>query len=314
MDYFRGRANGFTIVELIIAIVVIAALAAISFVVYGGIQERAQKTIAQTDIANATKQIKMFSSQYGGYPAALQCPETEGVTACFTPSAGTVLSYSANNAANPPTYSLTANRGSVRYTANQASSASEVTTQPVTVTNLAKNGDFSASLSNWTINCANIGACFTISGGAAIVSADPASQRTMLYQSVDTTYTDKDKLYYSAKIKKNGGSGFSAQAYRTTGGYQTSIISSAQFSSMSNGGVQRFSLVRTFDVTQGAYTSMSFGQYTTGNDFQVEIDDVIAINLTKDFGAGKEPTAAQMDAMIASLPGGWFSATTTLYK
>lgn len=310
----RGRVHGFTIVELLVVIVVIAILATISFVVYNGIRDRANNSIAQADAANATKAIKLFYSEIGTYPTALQCPAVAGTSVCVTPSNGTTFTYSANNAATPPTYSLTTNRGSIRYASTQASSPSQVSTTPVTVTNLSVNGDFSGGLSGWQTNCANAAACFTASGGAAVATADPASQRTMVYQAINTTYTDKDKFYYSAKIKRNGGSGFGARAHRTTGGYDTSIISPAQFSSMSNGGAQRFSAIRTFDVTQGAYTSISFGQYVTGNDFNVEVDDVIAINLTKDFGAGKEPSMAQMDAMVATLPGGWFGGTTTIYK
>ena len=51
------KAYGFTIVELLIVIVVIAILAAISIVAYTGIQERAQKSKVQSDIAQIVKAI-----------------------------------------------------------------------------------------------------------------------------------------------------------------------------------------------------------------------------------------------------------------
>ena len=53
------KAHGFTIVELLIVIVVIAILAAISIVAYTGIQERAQKSKVQSDIAQIIKAISL---------------------------------------------------------------------------------------------------------------------------------------------------------------------------------------------------------------------------------------------------------------
>jgi prepilin-type N-terminal cleavage/methylation domain-containing protein len=55
----RRRQAGFTIVELLIVIVVIAILAAITVVAFNGIQERARVTQANNDLALLNKAIRV---------------------------------------------------------------------------------------------------------------------------------------------------------------------------------------------------------------------------------------------------------------
>ena len=62
------RQNGFTIVELLIVIVVIAILAAITIVAFNGIQNRARETSLKSDLSNVAKQIEVFRAN-GDYPA-----------------------------------------------------------------------------------------------------------------------------------------------------------------------------------------------------------------------------------------------------
>ncbi len=60
---FPINQRGFTIVELLIVIVVIAILAAISIVAYTGIQNRAYDIAVQSDLKNMAAQLELYRQQ-----------------------------------------------------------------------------------------------------------------------------------------------------------------------------------------------------------------------------------------------------------
>lgn len=62
--------SGLTIVELLIAIVVIAILAAISIVAYNGIQQRAKVTAVKSDIGYVLRQIGLYKVENSKYPTS----------------------------------------------------------------------------------------------------------------------------------------------------------------------------------------------------------------------------------------------------
>lgn len=68
----RARQSGFTIVELLIVVVVIAILATITIVAYSGIRERAQTSSLQSSLSQAVKQVQTAAvTNQGVYPATL---------------------------------------------------------------------------------------------------------------------------------------------------------------------------------------------------------------------------------------------------
>jgi prepilin-type N-terminal cleavage/methylation domain-containing protein len=62
--------KGFTIVELLIVIVIIAILAAITIVAYNGIQSRGKTSAAQAAAVNADKKAELYFTETSGYPTA----------------------------------------------------------------------------------------------------------------------------------------------------------------------------------------------------------------------------------------------------
>ena len=62
------RNRGFTLVELLVVIVVIAILAAVSVVAYSGIQNRAHDAVVRSDASSITRSLELARLTLGHYP------------------------------------------------------------------------------------------------------------------------------------------------------------------------------------------------------------------------------------------------------
>ena len=67
------NARGFTIVELLIVVVVIAILAAISIVAFNGMQQRARDSERKTDVASIAKALSLYQVDNGPMGAGSGC-------------------------------------------------------------------------------------------------------------------------------------------------------------------------------------------------------------------------------------------------
>ena len=65
---YTGQNNGFTIVELLIVIVVIAILAAITIVAYTGIQSRADDSAVQANLREVGQRVEQFKIENQDVP------------------------------------------------------------------------------------------------------------------------------------------------------------------------------------------------------------------------------------------------------
>jgi prepilin-type N-terminal cleavage/methylation domain-containing protein len=105
MNQWASKQKGFTIVELLIVVVVIAILAAITIVSYNGIRERAVTSQVQSALSQANKSVNAYAiTNMSNYPETL---EAAGV-----PTSGSVtLQYTYDNTVTPRTYEITASNG-----------------------------------------------------------------------------------------------------------------------------------------------------------------------------------------------------------
>ena len=107
--------SGFTIVELLIVIVVIAILAAISIIAYTGIQGRAKDTQRLQDMSTIVRALEVYKTVNGNYPYAVPTAggggfevSTNGTTATNFLSALKSASTGLSNVPVDPTNAVTA--------------------------------------------------------------------------------------------------------------------------------------------------------------------------------------------------------------
>lgn len=78
VSWHQQHNRGFTIVELLIVIVVIAILAAISIVAYSGIQQRAMNSQREQDVRTIAKALELFYLDNGSFPVITNSGSAQG--------------------------------------------------------------------------------------------------------------------------------------------------------------------------------------------------------------------------------------------
>lgn len=141
--------TGFTIVELLIVIVVIAILAAISIVAYTGVQNKARASAVSSALSQASKKLATFTVDSTSYP-------TDLASVGITDGSGIDYQYSYNNSANPATYCITATSGGTSYKVSSADTtptsggcAGHGVGGVAAITNLATNPGVETNASGW---------------------------------------------------------------------------------------------------------------------------------------------------------------------
>ena len=107
---------GFTIVELLIVIVVIAILAAITMVAYRNFSNQAEEAVVQSDLTQASKQLALDNAAEGTYPSG-----SGSAPGSLSASDGTAFEYTSDGS----TYCLSAVRGNKSYHITNGSSPKE---------------------------------------------------------------------------------------------------------------------------------------------------------------------------------------------
>lgn len=149
----RNVRQGFTIVELLIVVVVIAILSAITIVSFNGVTQRARIALISSDLDSATKRLSIDRTLNDSYPVTTAAANNG---AGLRASTGTAYQYTVNNTANPQTFCITATNRSVSYYASSTLSiptagacAGHIDGGVPPITNLAINPSAEVDTSNW---------------------------------------------------------------------------------------------------------------------------------------------------------------------
>lgn len=203
------RPFGFTIVELLVVIVVIAILATITVVAYNGIQQRSAQAAAQSGANQAAKKVQTYlSTENGMYPESL---DVAGVSA----GSITEFQYSVDNESVEKTYCITSTvrnysyyigynqlAGEWRHTPTEGSCPGQIPANH-SVQQLAAGYDFYCAVSLnkdaycWGVNGAHLGinssSGSTITTPTAVVASGALSGKKIKTIGVggDGTYANR---------------------------------------------------------------------------------------------------------------------------
>lgn len=116
--YSKGmkKAHGFTIVELLIVVVIIAILAAISIALYNNTIQRANAASAQSAAKQAATKLRVAYELNGSYPANLSEAGIQDTNSTYQ--------YTPNNNTSPASFCITATSGNASYFVNTTTAVS----------------------------------------------------------------------------------------------------------------------------------------------------------------------------------------------
>ena len=160
------KQKGFTIVELLIVVVVIAILAAITIVAFNGIQNRAKAGAAQSTASQAAKKISSVAVLNSDlYPVAADFSSATGLR-----NAGNVT-YQYSVGSDQKSFCITATTDNISYFVSNQKLAPTLGACPghglnggTAITNLITNPSFETGAGGWT-RSGNITAAHSATGG-----------------------------------------------------------------------------------------------------------------------------------------------------
>lgn len=181
-----------------------------------------------------------------------------------------------------------------------------------TLTNFVTNGNF-VDTTGWSAYYATL----TAASNILSVTGNGANADPRVYQGTSVPAISGKKIYYRTKAKVTNANCTSILIYLTDGANTVTGASVAVNNPIQN---TVYTLSGVISVGAGltgnirVWVRNYYADAATANGKVMEVQEVIAIDLTAIFGAGLEPTAAQMTRWLDIFSAGWFNTTKAIPK
>lgn len=166
---------------------------------------------------------------------------------------------------------------------------SDIVSKSLKLKNNFINGNFTTGITSWSQATLS---SFIVNAGIAEFVANAKDGR--IFQLI--TYNVLDKHYFTALVKSDSNL------------VELNLGGAASIKHTGNNQFQRLSLVYTQPFASGLTSRIQDGRTTAWST--VYVKNAISVNLTSVFGAGNEPTKAEMDTLINMI--GWFDGEITV--
>lgn len=177
------------------------------------------------------------------------------------------------------------------------------------------NGDFSSGTSGWS----GVYATLSAASNVLSVTADGSNPIPRFFQVTSGKLTQGSKIFAAQRVRvtNNVCSRITIEMkheYQSSAlGYFNIINSPIQDNWYLSSGVS--TVPQGYDANNIIlYTYATYADNATASGKVTQASRPIVINLTDVFGKGNEPTAEQMDAILAKFPNSWFDGTKNLFR
>ena len=164
---------------------------------------------------------------------------------------------------------------------------------------LVANGNFANGTTGWVSSAS---AAISATGNVLTITGNGLGTLPNASNTTNTACANGKRVYFicKAKVTNSNALNILVQAQGSTGGVATTFITQA---SPVNGTEYQLSGIYTFDASKTGnimcYIIHQYADAATANGKVMEVQNVLAFDLTTIFGAGNEPTATEMDDIIA---------------
>lgn len=174
------------------------------------------------------------------------------------------------------------------------------TNQDVAITNLVKNGDFS----NGTIGWPAVGSTISSVGNTLSIVGSGSSTVPQVQRNMSLTSIANHKYYVRAKARVNNPNAVNLYFGFLDGG---SWLLIKETFPPENLWINLSGVITAISAT-ALYIQIGHGYATasTATGQIMDVQTVTVVDLTATFGAGNEPTKAEMDTLVSLVPNQWW--------